>query len=97
MSNNSKIIKIPETLRDYIEKLHYENNARMNLIKFMVESDLTDKPGFEKIYTEYIEFNTEYTIAKQELEKEYLMPEFDGKFTWSVDFKSSEVICHAQD
>lgn len=92
----TKVITIPEKMRDYVESLHYETNARASLVKFMVESELTDKPGFKKIYDEYIEYMTQYEMAKDELESIYLRPEMTGKFSWSFDFRTSEVTCIAQ-
>ena len=82
-------IKISEDLRNYIERLHYETNALQDLISRMknFENDEVNEYWLNK----YFEVYKEYNLAKQELEKEYILPIYKEKVSWNLNFESCEV------
>lgn len=82
-------IKISEDLCNYIERLHYETNALQDLISRM--KNFEDDEVNEYWLNKYVEVYKEYNLAKQELEKEYIIPIYDDKYSWNLDFDSCEV------
>lgn len=80
-------IKISEDLCNYIESLHYESNALQELLsKINIEN--AEKSLQEFWYNKYIEKFTEYNVAKQELENEYIIPNFGNNHKWNLDFNT---------
>lgn len=82
-------IKISEDLRNYIERLHYETNALQDLISRMKNSE--DEEINEYWLNKYLEVYKEYSLAKQQLEKEYIIPYYGEKAVWNLDFELCEV------
>jgi len=83
-------IRISEDLCNYIESLHYETNAMQDLLARM--GDNSDNKLNEFWMNKYVEKYTEYNLAKQQLEKEYVTPQFgDNAKSWNLDFDSREV------
>lgn len=82
-------IKISEELCDYIECLHYEINAIQDLLVRMKGN--SDEELNEFWINKYIEKYKEYNIAKQQLENDYIIPNFGRDCTWHLDFESQEV------
>lgn len=85
-----KII-ISEQFRDYIEGLNYEKNARAKLINFMLDCDINNEQMFKKINTEYLEYYSQFEIAKSQLEQIYLKSLFKTIPRWRLNFESMEV------
>lgn len=90
-SSTHKIIKISQELSNYIESLHYELSARQDLLSFLVRNNLQESEGFKRYHEEYIDFYTQYQLAKSNLENDILIPLIGGKFSWTLDFSSQEV------
>lgn len=85
-----KKISIGEDLCNYIESLHYETNAMQDLLMRMKNS--TDEELNEFWMNKYVEKYTEYNIAKQQLEQEYVIPKYgDSAVSWNLDFASREI------
>ena len=83
-------IKISEDLCNYIERLHYETNALQDLLSRM--KNFEDSNTNEYWLNKYVEVYKEYNLAKQELEKEYILPVYGDKCSWNLDFIDCEVI-----
>ena len=71
------------------ERLHYETYALGDLLARMKKSDDDELNDFW--LNKYIETYKEYSLAKQELEKEYIIPKFGNNISWNLDFKTREV------
>ena len=90
-----RIIEIPEELNTYIELLHYEVNALQDLLTRMATAQEEVPESLCNYWTrQYIDKYTEYNIAKQNLEKDYVMPTLEEgeKVTWNLNFDSHEVV-----
>lgn len=96
---NETIIKIDEALATYIESLQYEVNARRDIISFMLERDMdTSSKAFEQYQKEYNELFVQYTTAKDELEKRFVIPAVgDQRVGWNLDFATKEVTITAKE
>lgn len=81
--------KVPVTteMRDYVESLMYELDARRDLCAFMIDHGMDGTERFEKYHDAYLKANAEYAIAKGELAK--LAGE--GK-RWRLDFENCELV-----
>ena len=89
-------IEIPEALCNYIEGLKYECDARADLVAYMIRLDLAETPGFKRYHTEYVEFRTEYEMAKTELADTFVTPVMTtDKYRWELDFTKREVTVYA--
>lgn len=82
-------IKISEELSNYIERLHYETNALQDLISRMKNSEDEELNNFW--LNKYFDTYKEYNLAKQEMEKQYIVPDFGKKVNWNLDFDTCEV------
>lgn len=90
-----RVIEIPEELSTYIELLHYEVNALQDLLVRIATSQDTIPESLSNHWTNrYIEKYMEYDLAKQNLEKKYVIPtlEENEKVNWSLNFESHEVV-----
>ncbi len=79
----------------YLESLMYEVLARKDLLNFVLSKnpDISTEL-FDKYNTEYIEYYTEYDLAKKEFYKEYIEPILPKKFKrveWEILFYKNEV------
>ena len=84
-------IKIPDKMVDYLEGLHYECNARADLVAFLIRSGLKETDGFDSYHNEYLKFHPEYELAKKELETLYIQPACQPPYKWDLDFGTKEV------
>ena len=58
---------------------------------FMLNTNMKNEQMFKKIQTEYLEFFTEYELAKRMLEKLYIKPKYENVRGWNLDFRSREI------
>lgn len=84
-------IKIDADFSNYIESLDYEVNARKSLCEYLMRNGNFDKEAFDYYHKEYIESFAKYELAKQELEKMYIVPIIKSHCNWRLDFSSCEV------
>lgn len=83
-----------QELVDLIESLHYEVEARKDIITFYLTNAMdTNTDSFKNYNKEYREFFVQYSTAKEILEKDFIVPKVDGaKYSrWNLDFQSKEV------
>ena len=86
-----KIIKIPEDMVNYLQRLVYEADARSNLCAFMMRQGIKNE-AFDDYHREYIEFYTKCELAKKQMENDYIKPTIESdNFTWTLDFKTGQV------
>ncbi len=90
-------VKISEELRDYIQKLHYEKEARISLLLHMLSNDKFTKEKFDKIHDEYLDFFIQCEIAKNELQDIFIGQFTNGKkVPWNLIFSDCEVIIYGE-
>lgn len=83
-----------QEVTNLIESLHYETEARKDIITFYISNGMdTTSQAFKNYNTEYREFYVQYTTAKEVFEKDYIVPKLEGKkYTrWNLDFASRVV------
>lgn len=88
-----KIVKVEnQDFINFIESLHYEVNARKELISFIVSKDMgIDTDTFKKYNKEYMEFYVQYNEAKNKLEEMYVRTAVENPKDWNLDFESGEI------
>ena len=88
-----KIVKVEnQDFINLIESLHYEVNARKELISFIVSKDMgIDTNTFKKYNKEYMEFYIQYNEAKNKLEEMYVRTAVENPKDWNLDFDSGEI------
>lgn len=81
-----KTKKIPTSLSNYLEQLHYENISYKNLIKFLLLEKIPfENESFQKIYEDYKKSEISYNIAKNNLKRKY---NIKNNEKWELDFYS---------
>lgn len=91
---DSKVIlevALPEELLLYFERLNYEKNGNMEIVKTIASG--RDELRYDKEIAEYyrqkfIESNAEFNMAINELSKEYLEPEMVEKASVAISFST---------
>lgn len=88
-----KSFEVEREMSNYLESLHYETEARKEIVTFMLNNNMDIKSeAFERYHSEYVELSVEYKTAKKELEKSYISDELredlGGVVTWNLDFES---------
>ncbi len=88
-----KTITVPTTLRDKIQKADIERSSRRDIITYILEKGINvPEERFAKYQSEYDEKFRNFEQAKNELEKEYVMPATNGTASnWSLDYSTCVV------
>lgn len=89
----TKVITIPEEIRNTIQKAHSERDARRDILVYLMENDINiSKERKEEYQKEYDEKYMAFEQAKDMFEKNYVMPMTDGKaLNWSLDYATCQV------
>lgn len=90
----TKVITVPEEIRDLVQKTNVERDARRDILVFLMEnSDVNIPPErFDKYQKEYDEKYLAFEQAKRKIEQEYVLPAVDGKpNNWSLDYSTCEI------
>ncbi len=77
---------VPPELRDYIEGLMYEVNARKDVVAFMIDRGMTESPAFPAYHKEYVEYCARYEAAKAELTARFVAPDYPNA-RWTLNFE----------
>ena len=86
-----KKVKISESLSAYVERLFFEYNACVNILRYLMSQDDV-KDEYIQRYSKYSEEKyTELEIAKAEVTKKYAPVEF-AKYTYTFDFDNNTII-----
>lgn len=75
---------------NYLQRFDYEIKARKDLLAFFLERDLPHKERYKEYHQEYLDFYTQYELARAELADEYLR-EYPG-CEWEIDYPSQEIV-----
>ena len=83
-------IHVTAELRDYIESLWYEVNARKDMIAYAFVKDLQETESYKQYHKEYLEYYAKYELAKQEIENIYIKPLYGNvSVAWNLDFATA--------
>ena len=88
-------VSIPEDVCSYLEFLTYETNALQDLLVRMSLFENDVKTELKNYWTDkYLDTYTEYMMAKNQLEKEYIRPTLkeNESVNWNLNFDSCEVV-----
>lgn len=86
-------IKITAEESAALEKLHYEINARKNLLSYMMATMPRDNSYFTQYHEEYLELYKQYEKLKLSISQKYVIPVFmDKAVTWELNFDTCELI-----
>lgn len=96
MAKEQLLLKVDnQELINLIEGLHYETEARKDIITFYLTNDMKASDSFKEYNKEYREFFVQYSEAKTQLEDLYIKknPELDGRaYTrWNLDFATGNL------
>lgn len=84
-------VNIPEDICNYLEALMHESDARKDLIAFCMERGVSNTAMFDKYHREYVEFETQYRMAKDEMVAKFIAPEHPN-CSWELDFNKCAAI-----
>lgn len=79
--------QVPEKMRDYLERLSYEVDARKDLLAFLVEREQDGSDSFKRYHKEYVDLRAEYEMAKKKLADRFVSPDYPDS-TWKLDFST---------
>ena len=87
-----KLISIPEELRDYVERLHYEENRYTSLLELVTKEGMTDSE-YNSSLEYYSKLKQEASIAKQFAIEELfnIYGSLIDSGNWYIDFVGSNI------
>lgn len=86
-----KRIKIHENVSNYVEKLFFEYNATINILKYLTAQDNTKLEYIEKYFKIAEEKYIELELAKKEISEQY-RPQNMFVQRYSFDFDNCEIV-----
>lgn len=90
-----KIIDLTNFQEDVntLERLHYETNARENIIALMTNNGMMNSSSYEKYWNEYMELFKEYQKAKDAIADKFVTPEVgeDANASWEINFEKKVI------
>ena len=89
----TEVVKIDEGVRDVVEMYDYEYSTRRDAITFMLTNNMDiSTEAFKAYQKEMIEFGAQFTKAKAEVEKKYVLPISGGaRVNWSLDYETADL------
>lgn len=86
-------IRIPESMRDYLEGLHYDVENIRDLLFRAANMGVEGTPAHKFWLDSYCKKCQEYRVAKEQLEKTFVVPTLGESETvnWELDFKTSVI------
>lgn len=69
-----------------LERAYFEKNARLNIVAYMIDSDIFTKEQYDKVFNDYVESLKNYENQISDFENNVVMP-VCGMVTWRADFK----------
>lgn len=89
----TKIITVPEEIRDLAQKANVERDARRDILLYIMQNDVNiPQERIDRYQKEYDEKYLAFEQAKSIIEKDYVMPATDGKaLNWSLNYSDCVV------
>ena len=90
---NTLTINIPKEATDTMQRLSIEVEARASLInRFFASGQDVNHEVFQKYHDEYVEYFSQYEVAKHMIEEKYIPEEHRSKnTTWELNFWDSKL------
>lgn len=88
-----KELKVEQSLADYLQALDFDCAAHRDLIVFMLEQNKdTSTEAFRKYSNEYQELNCQFAVAKDQITKKIIPPEYSTEsYQWQLDYATATV------
>lgn len=89
--NKTKVFEVSDNLVNVVEAYHYEVNARMSLISYMLSNNMNlNTDSFRNYQDQLVEFEKKYELAKLEVERAIVTPFLNENgitnANWNLDF-----------
>ncbi len=86
------IIKIPEELRNKVQKADIERSSRRDIITYILEKGIDISPErFDQYQHEYDEKYWAFEQGKQEIENNYVRQAIENPISWTLNYATCEV------
>lgn len=101
-------INVPAEVVNYVQRVGFECEARADIIKWMFDRHKLDEdasvissPAFKAYHDEYVEFRTEFEMAKVKIQEEYVPKVLNGhKINWNLDYNTEvlqiDILCDCE-
>ena len=92
-------INIPFEIKNLIQKFDIDASTREDIIKYILSNNISiPKEQLNFYQQEYNKYLYEFNIAKQELEKQYVLPVIKktDKYTWRLNYTTSILTIEVQ-
>ena len=77
-----------------LERLHYEVDAYIHILDFLIDNKRTEQDTFKYYEEKYLMAHIDFVMAKKAFEN-CLKDELNSNtFSWEIDFDSKEAIIH---
>lgn len=86
-----KKVRIPEQVSTYVEKLFFEYNASVNILRYLMSQDDVKDEYIQRYSKNAQEKYIELETVKREVTKEYAPVEFD-EYNYNFDFDDYTII-----
>jgi hypothetical protein len=75
-----------------LERLHYEVNARAEIVALLINKQMQNSESFDKYWIEYLKVFKQYQEAKNKFVQIIVAPITVDEVNWEIDFNNK--ICH---
>lgn len=90
--SNLTIVNIPIELSDWIEKLFFEYNARLNVFKFLIKDNDIEQNILDKYQKEIENKYTELELAKKQVSEQFKPHDFNDSYIYNFNFDENTII-----
>lgn len=90
--SNLTIVNIPTELSDWIEKLFFEYNARLNVFKFLIKDNDIEQNILDKYQKEIENKYTELELAKKQVSEQFKPYDFNNSYIYNFNFDENTII-----
>lgn len=86
-----KKVIIPVAVSTYVEKLFFEYNASLNIVRYLMSQDDVKDEYIQRYLKQCEEKHVELEVTKKEVTEEYAPIEFN-KYNYTFDFRNYTII-----
>lgn len=86
-----KKVIIPEQVSAYVERLFFEYNASLNILRYLMSQDDVKNEYIQRYSDSSEKKYTELEIVKESISKEYAPVEF-SRYNYHFDFENNTII-----
>ena len=85
-------VKISEELSNYIERLHYDYNVSMNILRYLANHVENSESKLQDFFTQTKNIGIELELAKEEVVSEYYPDISSRPHRYTFDFRNKEIV-----